>query len=315
MVMTLLSANFSKFETSDLEAHREAVQPNQIQIDQLSPGAFASQVSSISAHGMMLYRERWNQRLHVRGANPAGYILIGVNTLPGIVWRGESLEPDQLILNHADAELEYSTGQSADHLVLLVPTDRLSLHVGEQLTDLMCSARTAWRGDPGAVASLAGTMRRLLDDFSVDDRSSGCEQEFAAVEHELLEAVAGVCVVANGQPARTEKIASRRALLRAIEYTSNLHRSIRLPDLVAEVGISQRSLEYAFKGAFGVSPVRYLRWSRLNHVRRELLSSAPGSTTVTQVATHWGFCEMSHLAVDYNHLFAESPSATLARTL
>ena len=313
--MTSAIASAGMCATSDLEAHREAVYPNQVRFDQLSPGPFASQIHSIQARGLMLYREQWNQRLHVTGTNPDGHLLVGVTASPGVVWRGETISPHQLFLNDASAELEFSTGPTADHLVLLVPTDLLIRHVGEELGAAMQAARRPWRCDPQSIASLAGTVQRLLDRHLANGDLLGNDHECAALEYELFAAVAQVCADENALPGSVGKLARRRALLRAIKYTNDLRSPIRLPDLVAEVGISQRNLEYAFQEAFGITPVRYLRWSRMNHVRRELLAAEPGSTTITRAAAFWGFSDMGRLAVEYRHLFGESPSATLARAL
>ena len=62
-----------------------------------------------------------------------------------------------------------------------------------------------------------------------------------------------------------------------------------------------------------MTPVAYLRVMRLNRARAALLFNQPGNTTVTLVATHWGFLHMGRFARDYQALFHEKPSETLAR--
>jgi len=42
--------------------------------------------------------------------------------------------------------------------------------------------------------------------------------------------------------------------------------------------------------------------------------SAAADTTVTQVATHWGFLHLGEFARDYQRLFGERPSETLGRS-
>ena len=158
-------------------------------------------------------------------------------------------------------------------------------------------------------------MQRLLDRHLANGDLLGNEHECTAVEYELFAAVTQVCTESNAQPSSVGVPARRRALVRAIEYTNDLKSPIRLPELVAEVGISQRGLEYAFREAFGITPNKYLRWSRMNHVHRDLLVAESGSTTITQVAASWGFSDMGRLSVEYRQLFGESPSATLARML
>ena len=50
----------------------------------------------------------------------------------------------------------------------------------------------------------------------------------------------------------------------------------------------------------------------MNAARRELRDASPGSTTVTRVATRWGFTELGRFAGEYRAMFGELPSETLA---
>jgi AraC family ethanolamine operon transcriptional activator len=50
-------------------------------------------------------------------------------------------------------------------------------------------------------------------------------------------------------------------------------------------------------------------------VRRALSEGTRADTTVTEIATRYGFWQFGRLAVEYNALFGEPPSATLNRPL
>lgn len=85
-----------------------------------------------------------------------------------------------------------------------------------------------------------------------------------------------------------------------------------LVDICAFVGVSERTLQYAFRTYVGMSPLAYLRLCRLNRVRVVLRACDPRSATVTQIAAQFGFLHMGRFAFDYRRVFDESPSATLA---
>jgi AraC family ethanolamine operon transcriptional activator len=77
--------------------------------------------------------------------------------------------------------------------------------------------------------------------------------------------------------------------------------------------VSQRTLEYGFREELGVGPLRFLRLLRLHMARRELARSQAASTTVADVADHFGILHHSRFAAEYANLFGEMPSQTLAR--
>ncbi len=55
----------------------------------------------------------------------------------------------------------------------------------------------------------------------------------------------------------------------------------------------------------------YLKQKRLEAARRTLLTAEPLTTSVTEVATQWGFFHLGRFARDYRQLFGELPSETL----
>jgi AraC family ethanolamine operon transcriptional activator len=50
---------------------------------------------------------------------------------------------------------------------------------------------------------------------------------------------------------------------------------------------------------------------RMHLARRTLRDIAPGLTTVTEIATRYGFWHFGRFAGEYKLLFGEAPSATL----
>lgn len=101
---------------------------------------------------------------------------------------------------------------------------------------------------------------------------------------------------------------------RAEEFIeSHAHEAITVCDIAGHVEVSSRSLYTGFRKYRSTSPMLYLKETRLNRVREQLLRAEAGRITVTEVAYQWGFGHLGHFTTDYKRRFGESPSETLAR--
>ncbi len=91
-----------------------------------------------------------------------------------------------------------------------------------------------------------------------------------------------------------------------------LDRPITLLEICEAIGVSERTLIYAFRERTGVSPKAYLKALKLNRLRQDLKDADPYTDSVHQIARHWGLDHSGALAADYKRLFGELPSQTLA---
>ncbi len=135
-----------------------------------------------------------------------------------------------------------------------------------------------------------------------------------AIEEALLEAM--VLCLTEGHSYNVRNVHRHRAtVMRRLEevLTSTSDRPLYMPQLCATVGASYTALHDCCHEYLGMSPKRYL-WLRRMHLVRRALQSADGEkTTVTAVATDYGFWELGRFAVAYRSLFGEPPSAALRR--
>jgi len=87
--------------------------------------------------------------------------------------------------------------------------------------------------------------------------------------------------------------------------------TLYVADRCQAAGVSERTLEYAFKAVLGLTPVAYLIRLRLHRVRQALLAAPRGSTTVSAEALRWGFWHFGEFSRAYKDCFGELPSDTL----
>lgn len=112
----------------------------------------------------------------------------------------------------------------------------------------------------------------------------------------------------------TSALRGRRIVQISVNYAI-LHFSerIHVSELCEAAGVSERTLQYAFKELLGMSPTAYLNQLRLHRVRQILRSADYVSTTVSKEATRCGFWHFGDFSRAYKECFGESPSDTLRR--
>ncbi|MBT2213147.1 helix-turn-helix domain-containing protein [Actinomadura sp. NEAU-AAG7] len=103
-------------------------------------------------------------------------------------------------------------------------------------------------------------------------------------------------------------VSVRRAISFMEDNTAN---PISTADVAAAARVSVRSLQYAFRAHLGTTPMGHLRRVRLAAAHADLRAADPATTTVTGVATRWGFLHAGRFAAAYKAAYGHPPSGTL----
>ena len=135
------------------------------------------------------------------------------------------------------------------------------------------------------------------------------------LEQALIEAMVGCLGVREVREARSalrHHAMILRRFRRAVE--ENIDQALYIPELCKLIGVSDRTLRVCCQEQLGMSPKRYLLLRRMHLARRALREAAPTATTVTEIATRYGFWEFGRFAGNYRLRFGELPSATLGHS-
>src|SRR6516225_4043739 len=289
----------------------------ELRFRQLSGGSFRGELKFLQLGGTQILRAAGNRRLQAQGSLPPGSFGFAP-VLPrneGALWRGRPCQAGQVVTIDPGQEGDHMS--AADYWWVGLTVDRdffreCAAVLGGFDPEERLVGRLAVTSSPACCRALTTHLRELLD--LVEARPDLLAQPGTrrAVEQECVRRVVAVIAQSTGGD-RTACWSSNRERLvrRADDYMrACLGEPLSLLDLCGELGVSERTLHYAFQEVRGLSPMAYFRGFRLNAVRREL-KTAPATASVHEIARRWGFWHTGEFAAAYRQLFGELPSQTL----
>jgi len=304
-------------EYDDFDQFTDEVQAWSLDFKQLDRGGFRGELTQVVASEFQLGRARFHRRLHQSGQSPQGLKTFVVPMEPDmkLFWRGKHLQGNDLMAFPLNGELDAVSESDFDVFTISLPLSvvsdmaRKAAGMGVKWDLLESEAR---RCDPKAMQHL---RRRLLEVQDSVEREHVQGRSLPSLAMELAGLIAEVWLGAQNNG--WKKTASSRAKIirSALEHIAHSsYEPLTVADLCRFTDVSERTLEYAFRERFGVSPKHYLLTHRLNCVRRALRKSDASTTKVVDVANYWGFWHMGQFAADYRRVFSELPSETLRAT-
>lgn len=312
-----MTALVGQFKAHCVEEHTETLAPWDVQLRQVSPGAFEGNKQHASLGDIVVFRDCWSQRGVATGALPADYLVLGagIKLGNGIDWCGKECDSQTLAMALPGSEHNFSIPAHTPHVVMLLSMRCLHTLLGNGESHGLPAPFHHYQGHPELGKRLVARMSWIIDYCHanpdlIEDPAHQKELEIC-----LIDDLAEMGFGRKNEPDSIHLYAKREILHRALEYAEAVRDKISVPQFAADLEVNQRSLELAFREFLGITPRQYLVYRRLHGVHGQLRQLPPGSHRVTQVAASWGFSEMGRFAGEYKNLFGELPSTTLNRTL
>ncbi|WP_346910098.1 helix-turn-helix domain-containing protein [uncultured Roseibium sp.] len=290
----------------------------EIECVQLSDGRKVAQLDSLDLGNLQIVRERQQTSVQKLGGTPADFCTVSICT------QGPATRVSEHCGEQADTVFFLPGNAEFD---IHIPAGGETAYVGFSQKEFMRGARALnpvfWERPPPGILPL--TTRRRNDFQEAVDLWLKTAQEAslrgepldpAVLRSHLLQTVLQIAAVSQDDiaPSFNERVRALRIGRRARSFVDDRLAADALPsvvDICTALGVSERTLRYAFREYVGLSPVAYLRACRLNRVRAVLAASDPQETTITQVAMRFGFLHLGRFAGDYKRMFGEMPSVTL----
>jgi AraC-like DNA-binding protein len=283
-------------------------------------GQFTAEITRIDLH--RLWMQRFSDNLprvgHSTGTSGRERTVISFRTEPGarLLWGAAEMLPTNII-RHGDGESTFqrSYGSASWGGMSLPLADALALSETFAGCDLTPPRHTMLITPPAPAIAKLQRLHAAAGGLARDTPELIAHPEAAhGLEQALIEAMVD-CLVGPEVRAHTLAQAQHAVVIRRFRRVveQNPEHPLYIPEICKAIRVSSRTLQACCHEHLGMGPKHYLLLRRMHLARRALRQGGPETASVTEIATRYGFWQLGRFAVEYQSLFRESPSATLAR--
>ena len=273
----------------------------------LQGGGFSGRIRQVAVPELLITFAHFGSKLYQAGTTPPGYRTFAIPCGGyDFWWLGFEIDSRSVMRFGADSELACVSGGDFAVYTLSVSNQYL-----ERLTDsLGVPHPDADRGVNHIAATEMAELVRLAR--TAVFMTNGPPRDIAA--QRFAERLLVYC--SGGDMIQRHRFGGRdKAIKRVIAYLDAHHHTQPSMAHLCEIAhVSERTLQYAFKARFGVTPNQFVRCWKLNVARRLLKSSPHNGRSIASLAAECGFLDPSAFARHYQLLHGELPSATAVGT-
>lgn len=302
---------------SDPDVYHAAVRNAQVEGVVTARGSFRAELTRIDLHRLWMLRgEESLARIHSVAIGQRAAILFATDPNPPEYIDGMELTEGKILVfglgsvghQRTAAGCQWGTmsltledlaaaGQAIIGREVIAPSDTHCIRPQPQFMSRLLRLHKA-----------AGHLAKTVPDILANPEVA------RAMEQALLGAMIA-CVGGGDEVDVGGTFRHHAAIMRRLEEVleANLDRPLYVVEICKAARVSAKTLRLCCQEQLGMSPKRYLVLRRMHLARRALCIADPVATTVTEIATNYGFWELGRFSVAYHSLFGESPSASLRR--
>ncbi|WP_417549562.1 helix-turn-helix domain-containing protein [Methylophaga sp.] len=295
-------------EANDADEQAHNLKDWQQQYDQISSGRFYGKIEEVMFESIHAFREHTSQTVRQQ-----------CNVWPNAIWLGFSADEkscringhhvssDHLMIRPGNTQFELVTPEQFNIFGIVINQDTLKqvaqVHGIELDLSLFHSPLKVWH------SARLNSLRYLLNEVLKPQQNQQIRHH---QEDIVMMAVLEILQQNEQQIHEKPSFTKRRAVVQKVTEYLDAHpdKPVNITDMCALAYVSRRTLQYCFEDVLGISPLKCMRISRLNAVRRVLKNGLKGDETISMIAQQWGFFHAGQFTHDYTSLFGENPSVT-----
>jgi AraC family transcriptional regulator, ethanolamine operon transcriptional activator len=282
--------------------------------EQIGRGRFHGRVTQLLLGQVQLARAAWSPGVLQRGSAPKGTWAFGLPLVAegSLHVRRRPAAPGELIAATSRDDVGFAATGPTDLMIVALPTSLIDRWVqtrrGIDRFDVdLPSPR--WQVPADEMARRARTLSSLLEALTTQSDDLLTDRVLSRIESQIFDVILDMVPSAEV----IEPLHNRASIARAVFAVLNerIDNPPSITELCLAVGAKERTLHLSCVEAFGRPPAKLLAELRLNAARRTLLHPRK-ETSVTAVATLYGFTHFGRFADVYRRQFGELPSATFS---
>jgi len=254
---------------------------------------------------------KFSASIDQRGAPPSDCwtFVILEESMRQLWWRGHDVDSETMLIFPIGGEFNSFSGPDFEVYTISIHEERIACVCERFRLPLPPSRLRAETTHPPSALLLA--LRRRLRQLRKQPDHDVMQAMFL-VEDLVL---AWLGTFAEQSRLRPPMRTRDRAIRKCLEYIEQADWTQLSPGILCEIArVGERTLQYAFRERFGLTPAAFLKMRRLTEVRKRLMQTGRDHLMVGDVAASLGFWHVGQFAADYRRAFGETPSGTLSRS-
>ncbi|MCF6297951.1 MAG: helix-turn-helix domain-containing protein [Flavobacteriaceae bacterium] len=301
---------------TDFDIYNATVEDWQLQYNILSKSDFKADLNMFTDTHFALSRISLQGKLVHSGKSPEEHrtIVIPINYEDKFIWYNKGSGGNELLVFRKDCKLDAVTFSNFDAYVISIENNFLENIINELDYKNCKNAFVDSELEFCLTKVFAQKFYKLADyfindyikdvNFTITDR----KKHDKLVNEIIIEILTYIEKTPIKKPIRN-KHKKEIALKEAIEIIDNNQGSLyTIKELSILTNVSERSLLYAFKEKYKVSPSEYIKASRLNKVKNELFALKDEDISIATIAGKYNFWHMGQFAKDFKKQFGVLPS-------
>ncbi len=296
---------------TDIDIYNEVVNNWDLNFKLLSKSDFSAQLKMISNEKFSLVRQKLTGKIEQKGKTQKDFIVFGFATNnTSFYWFDNKANSNNLIIFPKDNNFEVVSYEDYDIFVVSIYKDCFfktleSIGVNTQIPIYDGESKMLFLSN-----TFSKRFSKLLNYFLNSDLKNDKKNDtmIKTIVTTLIEYLNETNHSNKNDKTNKKDV----ALEKAVEIiNSDIESLFSIKQLCVMVGVSERTLLYAFKEKYKVSTSQYIKAHRLNKVKQEIYTTKRKS--ISKIAGKYHFWHMGQFAKDFKKQFGILPSEVLKK--